>query len=1127
MERTHTKRFWKLAALSTPASRILASILVLGLVSAGTARRALGLPEGAWSAEGNQTQAQYGASVATAGDVNGDGYSDFLVGAPLMNDGIEDQGKVFLYHGSAGGLGATSWTAVGLSFEAEFGRSAASAGDVNGDGFDDVIVGSPRDEVSVTNEGRVFLYLGSPAGLTAFSWSAASGNSGSSFGWKVAPAGDVNGDGYADFLVGAPNFHNAFTGAGKAYLYQGAANGTPVLAWTYEGDEFAEYCGYDVATAGDVNADGYDDVIVGAFGDDRCYVFHGGAGGLSVAPNNTISSAVGSQFGFSVSTAGDVNGDGYADVLVGWPHWGGSEQGRAIVYLGSAGGVTASTWNYQNPQAGARFGHDAECAGDVNGDGYSDIVIGAQQGGTSAEGQSFLFYGSPQGPMDQALWVAVGAQASAQFGDALGTAGDVNGDGYSDIAVAAKLFDDPDISEGRVAVWHGSSDAPGKVLDWRGEENQELAEYGHALALGDFNGDGYADIVAGTGKWDGIAGADCGKVWAYYGRDSAPPTTADWTEEGTAASQRFGDAVACALDVDNDGYDDLLVGAPLQGGRGAAHLYRGSAGGLEPAPSWSTYGVSAGEQYGFSVSRAGDVNGDGYADVIIGAPSYTGSRPQEGRAHVFHGSASGLGATAAWTVTGGQTGAQLGFAVCTAGDVNADGYSDVLVGAPLYDAPEQDEGIARVYVGSSSGVRTDPVWTGDSDQAGAQFGFSVTTSGDVNGDAHSDVAVGAPFFDAGNADAGKVSVYAGEPAGVGAVAFKDIVASQGSFGWALASADLDDDGLSDLIAGAPFVDNGQLDEGQVYAFPGPLSTATTWFANDGNTPLAWHGMSLASGGDVTGDGFPDIVAGAPGLENPHVHEGVVNLWYGNGMWETYGFPVPIVHGLDRRPRILVDDGTAPVALLGRADPSVLFKAHGRTPLGRGRVSMEVEVKRFGTPFNGLGTVLSGATDTGPVVLGDGSFVELSQLLSHLTDGTLYRWRLRIVSDHPYWKHSPWFTAHGNGAAEMDFRVGQTPADVADGVTGSKVSDLLVHPSPLSSTGVVSFHMAAAEPVTLAIYDAGGRLVRSLLDEVRGPGDHQIAWDGSDPSGRRLPSGIYFAVLATRAEMRVARAVIAR
>src|SRR6185503_12499277 len=128
------------------------------------------------------------------------------------------------------------------------------------------------------------------------------------------------------------------------------------------------------------------------------------------------------------------------------------------------------------------------------------------------------------------------------------------------------------------------------------------------------------------------------------------------------------------------------------------------------------------------------------------AHGYDNGQLDEGRVYVYMGSASGPAATAAWTVESDQELAVLGFSVSTAGDVNGDGYSDVIIGSQTYDYGQTDEGRAWVYLGSASGLPANPAWSAESDQTGAQFGYSVATAGDVNGDGYSDVIIGAFLY---------------------------------------------------------------------------------------------------------------------------------------------------------------------------------------------------------------------------------------------------------------------------------------------------------------------------------------------------------------------------------------------
>ncbi len=160
--------------------------------------------------------------------------------------------------------------------------------------------------------------------------------------------------------------------------------------------------------------------------------------------------------------------------------------------------------------------------------------------------------------------------------------------------------------------------------------------------------------------------------------------------------------------MNGDGYSDVIVGAPRFGDgevdEGAASVFFGSASGLAAAPAWTAQGNQDSAAFGGAVATAGDVNADGYADVIVGASEFTETEVAEGKVFVFYGSATGPGASADWTARGEQSVARFGSAVSTAGDVNGDGYADVIVGADLYDRDQVDEGSIFVFHGGASGL---------------------------------------------------------------------------------------------------------------------------------------------------------------------------------------------------------------------------------------------------------------------------------------------------------------------------------------------------------------------------------------------------------------------------------------
>jgi hypothetical protein len=295
---------------------------------------------------------------------------------------------------------------------------------------------------------------------------------------------------------------------------------------------------------------------------------------------------------------------------------------------------------------------------------------------------------------------------------------------------------------------------------WEHESNQAFALYGSsASSAGDTNGDGFSDLLVGAVHFDN-GQADEGRVELYYGSASGPASAPDWSWEAGVAGAQLGGSVSSAGDTNGDGFGDVILGAYAwsngEFNEGAAFVFLGSGSGLGSSPAWSAESAQATALMGGSVSGAGDTNGDGFADVLVGAVHYDNGSLDEGRVWLFAGSASGPSATPAWTAESDQVSALFGSSVSGAGDVNGDGYSDVLAGAYYYDNGEDSEGGAFLYLGSASGPGTVAAWTAEGDQAGAEFGAHVSGAGDVNGDGLGDAIVGAPSYSAGETDEGAV-----------------------------------------------------------------------------------------------------------------------------------------------------------------------------------------------------------------------------------------------------------------------------------------------------------------------------------------------------------------------------------
>ena len=967
-----------------------------------------------WTAESDQAGATFGRRVGPAGDVNGDGYSDVFVGAPDYDNGQSNEGRAFVFYGSPSGPSAIAdWTAEINQDSAAFGISGGTAGDVNGDGFGDLIIGALYYMNGEWQEGAAFVYLGSSSGLaSSYSWMNEGNQPTAWYGYACGAAGDVNGDGYGDIIVGACGMSNGQTREGRAYVYFGSASSiqsTPV--WTAESDVNGAYFGECVATAGDINGDGYSEIIVGSrlfsngnSNEGAAMVYLGSSSG-PLAPATWVveGNQDGAQFGSWVGPAGDTNGDGYADIIVGAEYYdnGEADEGRAFVYLGSASGLgTVAAWTAESDQASAQFGSAVMTAGDINGDGYSDVVVSAPfyDNGETDEGRVYLYFGSVSGLATTAAWMAEGDQAFANFGQqAAATAGDVNGDGYSDLIVGAWWYDNGQTNEGRAYVFFGGPDGPSTAAGWTAEGTASSEGLGSSVSTaGDVNGDGYSDAIVGAPGYS----SNTGKAYLFLGGISGLSPTASWTAVGESPNSYFGSPVASAGDVNGDGYADVVIGAASYNTyTGRAYLYMGGASGLSADPSWTATGPRTYSYLGWSVATAGDVNGDGYSDVIVGAGQRDTSYP--GTAYLFLGGATGLSTTADWTALGESGNNAFGESVATAGDVNGDGYSDVVIGADRYSGVT---GKAYLFLGGASGLSNTSAWTATGESSFNVFGSTVASAGDVNGDGYSDVAVAALGY---NSEAGKVYLYLGGAAGLSGTsswtAAGDV--SGALFGRSLASAgDVNGDGYSDVVVGEEYYLSKT---GRAHLFlggPSGLSTTASWLAVGENTGDSF-GYASAAAGDVNGDGFSDVVVGG---YNNNAIKGKAYLYYGGGG-----------RGLSLTPQQRRYDDSVPIAHLGRSDDRDGFRlaAVGRSPFGRGKVRLQTEVKPFGTALNGTDLQTTAAwTDSGLAGTALTNVVDFLEIVGG------YHWRARILYDPvtlPFQVAGRWFGPPVNGWEEMD------------------------------------------------------------------------------------------------------------
>ncbi len=347
------------------------------------------------------------------------------------------------------------------------GGSVSTAGDVNGDGLADLIVGAKDNDTGGSNIGRSYVVFGKASGSVVSLATVAAGTGGFAIngevaddnsGWQVSTAGDVNGDGLADLIVGAIDNDETAASAAKSYVVFGksgtaAINLSSVAAGTggfaIKGETAGDYGGYSVSTAGDVNGDGLADLIVGSPSSDavaanagRSYVVFGKSATTTVNLSDIVlgtggfainGEAANDFSGCSVSSAGDVNGDGLTDLIVGAYHndTSGSNAGRSYIVFGKTNGaavnlatIAAGTGGFaiNGKAAGDESGLSVSAAGDVNGDGLADLIVGAPYSGiaSSQAGQSYVVFGKSSGTAVNLSDVATGTGGFAINGEAAG-----------------------------------------------------------------------------------------------------------------------------------------------------------------------------------------------------------------------------------------------------------------------------------------------------------------------------------------------------------------------------------------------------------------------------------------------------------------------------------------------------------------------------------------------------------------------------------------------------------------------------------------------------------------------------------------------------------------------------------
>ncbi len=412
----------------------------------------------------------FGVSVSGAGDVDGNGYEDIVVGAECEDGGAFDAGRAHIFRGQTGSL-LYSLQSPNAEMEGRFGYFVSGAGEVDNDGHADVVVGACGENGGASDAGRAYIFSGQTGSLL-YTLQSPNAEAGGWFGFSVSGAGDVNNDDCDDVIVGACWEDGGVTNAGRAYIFSGQT-GNVLYTLQSPNAEAGGWFGVSASAVGDANNDGYDDVVVGAFLEDggatnagRAYVLSGQTGSVL----HTLQSPNPEQFGYfggSVSGGGDADGDGYNDVVVGalYEDGGALDAGRAYVFSGQTGGLL---WTLQSPspETDGFFGLSVSGARDANSDGYDDVVVGSygESGGATDAGRAYVFSGQTGG----LLWTlqSPSAEYAGVFGYSVSGVGDVNNAGYDDVVVGACCENGGAIDAGRAYVF-APVDVPVELASFR------------------------------------------------------------------------------------------------------------------------------------------------------------------------------------------------------------------------------------------------------------------------------------------------------------------------------------------------------------------------------------------------------------------------------------------------------------------------------------------------------------------------------------------------------------------------------------------------------------------------------------------------------------------------------------